>query len=199
MTLAFGNRSRSSCSRFAGNSVVRKLIPVTFPPGRLRLATRPAVTGSSPVTNTTGIVDVAALAARAVGGPPAVASTLTCCRTSSAAKAGSRSSRPCAHRVFQRQVLTYDVAALSQTPAEGGYETCTRLRKDAAQKSHHRHCWLLRARNKGPRRCTAERSHELSPSDVDCHVTSARGHARAMQATISRFSEGRTMLCSAKV
>jgi hypothetical protein len=36
-----------------------------FPPGRMRLATRPALTGSSPVVKTTGIVVVTALAARA--------------------------------------------------------------------------------------------------------------------------------------
>src|SRR5262249_1897457 len=37
--------------------------PVTLPPGRLRLATRPILTGSPPLTKTIGIVAVAALAA----------------------------------------------------------------------------------------------------------------------------------------
>jgi hypothetical protein len=36
-------------------------------PGRFRLATRPAVTGSTPLMNTIGIVEVAALAAIADG------------------------------------------------------------------------------------------------------------------------------------
>ena len=40
--------------------------PVTFPPGRARLATRPAPTGST-LTNTIGIVAVAAFAASAAG------------------------------------------------------------------------------------------------------------------------------------
>ena len=44
-------------------------MPVTFPPGLFRLATRPAWTGSTPLVNTTGIVVVAALAASAGGGP----------------------------------------------------------------------------------------------------------------------------------
>src|SRR5262249_44069502 len=39
------------------------VVPVTFPPGRLRLATSPDLTGSLPVANTIGIVLVADLAA----------------------------------------------------------------------------------------------------------------------------------------
>src|SRR6266571_2093230 len=59
---ALGTRSCSNCSRFASNSLAKKLIPVRFPPGRARLATRPNLTGSSPTPNTIGIVVVAALA-----------------------------------------------------------------------------------------------------------------------------------------
>ena len=40
-------------------------MPVALPPGRLRLATRPSLTGSSPLVKTMGMVEVAALAARA--------------------------------------------------------------------------------------------------------------------------------------
>jgi hypothetical protein len=49
--------------RFAVNSMVKKLTPVALPPGRLRLATKPSLTGSSLTPNTIGIVVVAALAA----------------------------------------------------------------------------------------------------------------------------------------
>ena len=59
-----GNSSRRSSSRFAANSPLKKLIPVTLPPGRARLATRPSLTGSSPTLKTIGIVVVAALAAK---------------------------------------------------------------------------------------------------------------------------------------
>jgi hypothetical protein len=38
-------------------------MPVALPPGRARLATRPSLTGSSPIPNAIGIVVVAALAA----------------------------------------------------------------------------------------------------------------------------------------
>ena len=68
----------------------RKLTPVTLPPGRLRLATRPSLTGSSPTPKTIGIVAVAALAASAAGVPVATI-TATWRRTRSAASAGSRS------------------------------------------------------------------------------------------------------------
>src|SRR5262249_742213 len=51
-----------------GPSVLeKKTTPVTLPPGRLRLATRPSLTGSLPLANTIGTVVVAALAARAGG------------------------------------------------------------------------------------------------------------------------------------
>jgi len=57
-------------------------------PGQLMLATRPALTGSSPTLKTIGIVEVAALAARARGGLPGTAITATLRRTRSAASCG---------------------------------------------------------------------------------------------------------------
>jgi hypothetical protein len=65
--------------------------PVRLPPGRARLATSPASTGSTPLVKTTGIVAVAAFAASAETIPPVVAITLTGRRTRSAANAGSLS------------------------------------------------------------------------------------------------------------
>jgi hypothetical protein len=47
------------------------LTPVTLPPGRLRLLTKPDLTGSRPLRNTIGIVVVAALAASTAGGETA--------------------------------------------------------------------------------------------------------------------------------
>ena len=93
---AFGMSSRSSSTRLSAKVVVRKLTPVTLPPGRARLATRANLTGSSPVMNAMGIVDVAALAA-IVAGAPVDAITATCRLTRSAANRGNRSSSPSAH------------------------------------------------------------------------------------------------------
>ena len=46
------------------------LTPVTLPPGRLRLVTRPARSGSAELRKTIGIVEVAAIAAFAGGAAP---------------------------------------------------------------------------------------------------------------------------------
>jgi hypothetical protein len=62
----------SSCrrpSRFPPSSTLIVLSPVTLPPGRLKLATRPSCTGSPLVTKTIGIVVVARLAARTAAVP----------------------------------------------------------------------------------------------------------------------------------
>src|SRR5262249_56572798 len=52
-----------SCNHLGTAAVPNRVIPVTLPPGRLRLATRPSLTGSPLAVNTIGIVLVAALAA----------------------------------------------------------------------------------------------------------------------------------------
>src|SRR5258708_30484748 len=63
MTEELGTNSWSSPSCFAAKSIDVKVTPVILPPGRLRLATKPVLTGSLPVTNRIGVVVVAALAA----------------------------------------------------------------------------------------------------------------------------------------
>jgi hypothetical protein len=93
--------SRSSCispSSFDNRSFAMSVRPVTLPPGRLRLATRPYWTGSPPEAKTIGIVEVAVLAARAAGVLPSAAITATRRRTRSAANSGSRSGSLCAQR-----------------------------------------------------------------------------------------------------
>ena len=67
MTLAVGTNSCSSSSRFGATSTVNWVTPVTLPPGRFRLATRPSWTGSPPISKTIGMVVVAAFAASAAG------------------------------------------------------------------------------------------------------------------------------------
>jgi hypothetical protein len=65
MVLALGTTSCSSSSRFDATTVFKDVMPVTLPPGRLKLATRPTAMGSTPVLKTIGMVVVAALAASA--------------------------------------------------------------------------------------------------------------------------------------
>src|SRR6516162_1149866 len=62
MSAGFGRRSCRNCRCFELRGDLKKLTPVTFPLGRLRLATSPRSTGSIPPTNTIGIVEVAAIA-----------------------------------------------------------------------------------------------------------------------------------------
>ena len=76
MIVALGTNSRSSSSHFDTSSVFMLVTPVTLPPGRARLVTRPAATGSIPTWKTMGIVAVAAFAASAAGVLPG-ATTLT--------------------------------------------------------------------------------------------------------------------------
>ena len=90
MRAALGTISRSSSSRFANSSPVKKLMPVALPPGRATLTTRPSLTGSWLTMKEMGIVVVAALAAKATSSPD-VAITATWRRTRSVANAGNRS------------------------------------------------------------------------------------------------------------
>ena len=59
----------ATCRRTS--SAAKMVLPVTFAPGRLRLATRPNATGSAPVAKTMGMVVVAAFAASGASGPVA--------------------------------------------------------------------------------------------------------------------------------
>ena len=95
--VAVGMISCSASRRFGATSTLKVVTPVRLPPGRLRLATRPNLTGSPAVTKTIGIVAVAALAASAAGVVVA-AITVTFRRTKSAANSGSRSLCPSAQR-----------------------------------------------------------------------------------------------------
>ena len=93
------------------------LRPVTLPPGRARLATSPASTGSVALTMTIGIVVVAARPrARAPGRrrrsrPP-------CCRTRSAAISAKRSGAAFGPAVLDDDVLALDVTQPFQAVGE---------------------------------------------------------------------------------
>jgi hypothetical protein len=76
---------------------MKRVTPVAFPPGWLRLDTSPMVTGSPPSVNTIGMAEVAAFAASAAMLPPVAAITITGRSTSAAASPGSRSYRPSVH------------------------------------------------------------------------------------------------------
>ena len=89
--------SLSISSLLLFNSGTKLDSPVTLPPGRPRLATRPKATGSPAFAITMGIVVVALWAANA-GCPPETIIRSTFSRTKSAARSGSRSNFPSANR-----------------------------------------------------------------------------------------------------
>src|SRR5947208_13055372 len=57
MAAALGASSVISCIRLAIRSLISMLMPVRLPPGRLRLPTRPALTGSLATMKTIGMVE----------------------------------------------------------------------------------------------------------------------------------------------
>ena len=130
---------------------MNQLTPVTLPPGRLMLATRPRSTGSSLLVKTIGIVLVACHGdeRRIVAAGCGDHGHLTPNEFGRERRQPIRSSlRPA---IFDRDVLTLDVAGLVQASAEGGHRRSERLRRLSIEESDHRHRRLLRARRKRPR------------------------------------------------
>ena len=125
ITPACGTSSDSSSSRLGISSAVSMLTPVRLPPGRARLATRPAPTGSPPPMKTIGIVEVALFAASAAAVPP--------CHDHvdlAADEVGGQCGQPIIvalrPAVFDRHVLSLDVAGFAQSLAERGHKRCMR-------------------------------------------------------------------------
>ena len=91
--------------------------PVTFPPGRARLATMRCLTASAESAMTMGIVLVAFFARRAPC-PVLVTMTSTLRRTSSAASSASLSMSPSADRYSMAMFLPLDVTELAKPLTE---------------------------------------------------------------------------------
>jgi hypothetical protein len=69
--------------------------------------------------------------------------------------------------VFDADVLVLDKACFLQALAERSHAVLQHLsERFTAEKPHHRHCRLLRARRDWPRRRAAEKGDELAPSHV---------------------------------
>ena len=94
-SLRSASLSSSSLLVFTSGDKLEK--PVTLPPGRARLATKPKPTGSLVFVITMGMVVVAFFAANA-GGVPETTIRSTLRRTKSAANSGRRSGFPSANR-----------------------------------------------------------------------------------------------------
>ena len=127
--------------------------PVTLAPGLLRLVTKPVRTGSSPPTNTTGMVVVAALMAGTAKLLPTI--TATPRRTRSVASAGSRPKSSSA----KRSSMATSLPSTNPAEARPSRNAATRGIEVAADElrrnTDHRHRRLLCARGEWPRHCSA--------------------------------------------
>ena len=150
--------------------------PVALPSGRLRLATRPISTGSPPLRNTIGMVEVAARAARMETFGPTITATCRCAR--SAASAGSRSS------LFSAQRNSIATLWPSMNPAS--------FRPSRNDKLNRQPSWCYGNRSPASppaapepppamRRRAAEQPDELAPSQVE-HGLPLRSRSAARSA-----------------
>ena len=98
------------------SSTAMKLIPVMLPPGRPRLATRPASTGSPPPINTIGIVEVASFAARETHNiaAPARRDYVDVAADEVGGQGGQAIIPAFGRTVFDCHVLAFDIAGFAQ-------------------------------------------------------------------------------------
>ena len=150
---SLGTTSRNSSNRLPASSVCWTDRPVTLPPGRARLTTRPVLTGSPATANTIGMTDVARFAA-ITGGVAYVTMTSTLSRTYSAAISLKRSLRPSAQR--------YSIANVRPSLQPSSRNRCTK----AATR------WLSTAGVVGPK-------YPIVRSLVTCCARADTGHAAA--------------------
>jgi hypothetical protein len=142
------------------------LTPVALPPGRLRLATRPSFTGSSPVLKTIGMVEVAAFCSESRGLPAGGNDH----RHADIYETGRQSGQaivmtlgPAKRDVY---IVALDVTRFFQAFSKRGLDQCGLVGRPEAEKSDHGHHRLLRARRRRPCRHAAEQRDELAPLHV---------------------------------
>ena len=148
-------------SRFPASSAVIFVMPVTLPPGRARLETSPAPTGSAMLTMTIGISVVAALAAAAAG-VDCTNRTFGWRRTNSSASEGSLSNFPSAKR--------YSSATFFQphNPARS-----IRIQRQRTDIGSIRGCRRQVCRREGQSTLSAHRRNPATGRSAPCQVRSA--------------------------
>ena len=152
-----------SCNRFSAKAVRTIQIPVMFPPGLLKLATKPNLSGSAPVTKTIGMVVASGLGRKHCWWPERedhgrlALHEISCHCRQCIITVGNPA-------VFDGYVLTLEITHVRKTAAERSIEAHGNCLPQAAEITDHRHRRLLRARPKRPRRRRpAEKRDELAP------------------------------------
>ena len=182
-----GTISVSSSNRFGFKSLVRMARPVRLPPGRAMLATSPAATGSVPVSNTTGIDDVASFATRAASNPPAAVITSTLRATRSAASSGNRSARPFRPAIFERDVPTLDIAGFAQPFVERRQERSEWRRCGKRQDRQPAWASAARGRSRGTEPPCRRQAREGRAASFD-HLVGLGEHLRRLGNPIASHS-----------
>ena len=113
-------------------------MPVTLPPGRPRLATRPNLTGSLPLLKTMGIVVVAIFAASAAGVLPGVAMTVTRRQNQIGYQCRQAIVLILCPAIFDRYVPALDIAGFTQGLAKCGHEVRPLGGRSSIEESNYR-------------------------------------------------------------
>jgi hypothetical protein len=148
-----GTTSRKGSSRLPAVSVDWIDRPVTLPPGRPRLATKPVPTGSPAAAKTIGITDVACFTAM-TDAVAAVTITSTFSRTNSTAISAKR--LDCDGATLVPTVLAHTLHKCGSPFGLGG-------QRERAQEPDGRQLRRLRTHGNRPSRSTAEKCDELAP------------------------------------
>ena len=127
---ALGTISLQQFEPLAVNTLTQNLTPVTLPPGRFRLATRPSLTGIAASHENDRDRRVAALAASAEGVPPVVTMHSDRARTRSADQPADDRIGPRPNGI-RSHVSTFNIAGLFADPAKGSLEIVAWLRAAA--------------------------------------------------------------------
>ena len=189
MGLGGGTNSCSSPRRFGCREADPKLSPVILPPGRLTLVTRPLSIGSPPLTNTIGMVEVAAWTARMV-----------CIWADDHGHLPLRQiRRECRQPIelvlrpakFDRDVVAVDEPGFLQAVAECRYPVNVIGSRGGIEETDHRYRRSLRARRERPRGCrAAEQRDELAPFYLtELHLTLDEPGLRRKYIQLMRFSQ----------
>jgi hypothetical protein len=143
--------------------IVNRVTPVTLPPGRLRVATKPYFTGSTPPSKTMGIVEVAVFAAsielRSAG-----------CENHADLTQEQVGGHFCQNALivrspeFDGDVIALDISSVSEAPAEIRYDLLGGFERRSMEKPDHRNARLLRLRHHRPRRGAVKGRNKFAPS-----------------------------------
>src|SRR5262249_13234906 len=157
--------SLSSASHFGLRPYSKTVKPVVLPPGRAKLATKPAPTGSMTPTNTIGTLRVSRCNAATTGEVTAT-TTSGASATNSAAYWRQRSAPPAPQTVAMRGVAAAEPPKSREPLREGchaslSFAVVRSIRQQHADAPHP--LGLLRARRERPRRSAAEKRDERAP------------------------------------